>query len=77
METIIENLKRRFTLPSKEAYDLSLFIQKFFYIKIYIVPLDYKNRVSNVSKRFSSVDSNKLQDELIFDRYQFYFIFIA
>lgn len=37
LETIVENLQRRFTLPSMEAYDLSLFIPKtFLHQNIYV-----------------------------------------
>lgn len=59
LETITEDLKRRFTLPNMEAYNLSLFISTTFLNKNIYCTQDYKYRVSNVSKRFSTVDSNK------------------
>lgn len=76
LETIIKRIKRTFTVPSMEAYDLSLFIPKTsFYQNIYCTS-DYKNKVFNVSKRFSIVDSNKLHDKLILGRNRFSFLII-
>lgn len=70
LDSIIEDLKRRFTLPSMEAYDLSLFIPKtFLQQKIYCTS-DYQDRVLNVSKRFSSIEPNKLHGETILGKYK-------
>ncbi|KAL4119053.1 hypothetical protein QTP88_011925 [Uroleucon formosanum] len=65
LDSIIEDLKRRFTLPSIEAYDLSLFIQKTFLQQKMYCTSDYRDRVLNVSKRFYSIEPNKLHGETI------------
>jgi len=48
-----------------EAFDLSLFIQKTFLQQKMYCTSDYQDRVSNVSKRFSSIDSNILNGKTI------------
>ncbi|CAI6365765.1 unnamed protein product [Macrosiphum euphorbiae] len=65
LDSIIEDLKRRFTLPSMEAYDLSLFIPTTFLQQKMYCTSEYQDRVSNVSKRFSSIEPNILHGKTI------------
>lgn len=69
LDSIIEDLKRRFTLPSMEAYNLSLFIPTTFLQQKMYCTSEYQDRVSNVSKRFSSIEPNILHGKTILGRY--------